>query len=110
MRRRRFAQALTLLCFSLHASAGFSAIAQEAPGKAAQQLVSLDFENVTLKQLLKIFSQQSGLNFVASSEVELKTVTVYFENVTVKDALESLMTANNLEYYQIGRASCRERV
>ena len=100
MRRRRFAQALTLLCFSLHASAGFSAIAQEAPEKAAQQLVSLDFENVTLKQLLKIFSQQSGLNFVASSEVELKTVTVYFENVTVKDALESLMTANNLEYYQ----------
>lgn len=62
--------------------------------------ISMDLDNAPVKDVLKIFSQQSGLNFIANKDIESKTVTVYFENVGVQDALDNIMTANNLSYYQ----------
>ncbi|MFH1868573.1 MAG: secretin N-terminal domain-containing protein, partial [Candidatus Omnitrophota bacterium] len=53
-----------------------------------------------LKDLLKIFSQQAGLNFVASQNVQDRKVTLYFENVSVEDALNHIMSANRLVYEQ----------
>jgi hypothetical protein len=37
-----------------------------------QGLVSLDFKDADLKDVLKVFSQQSGLNFIASKNIEDK--------------------------------------
>ena len=65
---------------------------------AASDTISMSFDGVLLKDVLLLFSQQSGLNFIASQEVESKKVTVYFENVTPKDALDSIVTANGLSY------------
>ena len=65
----------------------------EEPGQ-----ISMNFDGALLKDVLTIFSQQSGLNFVSSEEVETKKVTVYFENVPVQDALDALIKANNLRY------------
>ena len=62
------------------------------------QYVSMDFDSAPLKDVLKILSEQSGINFVASNDVEEKKVTVYFDNVPVKDAFEGIITANNLKY------------
>ncbi|MFH1479617.1 MAG: secretin N-terminal domain-containing protein [Candidatus Omnitrophota bacterium] len=70
-------------------------------GKAGAGLrnpISMDFQNANLKTVLKIFSQQSGLNFVASQNIKDRTVTIYFDNVTVEDALNHIMQANRLEY------------
>ena len=73
------------------------------PGKAGpalENLVSMDFQDANLKTVLKVFSQQSGLNFVASQNVEDRTVTIYFDSVTIEDALNYIMSANSLVYEQ----------
>jgi Type II secretory pathway, component PulD len=61
-----------------------------------QGLVSLDFKDADLKDVLKVFSQQSGLNFIASKNIEDKKITLYMNEVLVEDALKTLMDANNL--------------
>lgn len=49
-------------------------------------LVSLDFKDAELKDVLKIFAQQSGLNFIASKEIENRQITLYMNDVFVEDA------------------------
>jgi len=81
-----------------------SAYQVEDDAPAAQDtnrgVVSLDFKDANLKDVLKVFSQQSGLNFVASKEIEGRVVTLYMNNVTVEDALKTLLEANNLQLDQ----------
>jgi type II secretory pathway component GspD/PulD (secretin) len=60
----------------------------------------MDFQDANLKTVLKVFSQQSGLNFIASQNVQDRTVTIYFNNVKIEDALNYIMNANNLVYEQ----------
>ncbi len=69
-------------------------------GPSPSSLISMDFQDANLKTVLKVFSQQSGLNFVASQNVQDRTVTVYFDNVSIEDALNHIMNANNLIYEQ----------
>ncbi len=64
----------------------------------ADKTISMDFKEADLKSVLKLFSQQSGLNFVASEEIEDTKITLYFENVRVQDALNRILDANNLTY------------
>lgn len=73
-----------------------------SPAAAADELgaalISMEFDNAPLKDVLKILSEQSGLNFVASQDVESRKVTVFLENVPIDDALDGIMSANNLRY------------
>ncbi|MFC1623868.1 secretin N-terminal domain-containing protein [Candidatus Omnitrophota bacterium] len=69
-------------------------------GPSLDNMVSMDFQDADLKTVLKIFSQQAGLNFVASQNIQDRTLTLYFDNVTVEDALSHIMNANNLIYEQ----------
>ncbi len=64
--------------------------------ESEEGLVSLDFKDADLKDVLKVFSQQSGLNFVADRNIEDKLITLYMNEVTVEDALKTLLDANNL--------------
>jgi type IV pilus assembly protein PilQ len=94
---------LTAIIFAIFVSAPFSYAASTytkdmSPGKSSQ--VSMDFQDANLKTVLKVFSQQSGLNFIASQNVQDRTVTIYFNNVKIEDALNYIMNANNLVYEQ----------
>lgn len=60
--------------------------------------ISMDFKNAQLNDILKIFSQQSGLNFIASADVSGKTINLYLDNVPVEEALERILSANGLTY------------
>ncbi len=71
---------------------------KEEQKSAGPILISMDFENAKLKDALKVFCQQSGLNFVAGDNVKLKPITLYLNNVTVSDALDAIITANGLVY------------
>lgn len=62
--------------------------------------ISMDFQNANLKDVLKIFSQQSGLNFIANEEVKERKITLYLDGVSVQDALDNIIKANNLTYEQ----------
>lgn len=70
---------------------------ESSPG---EKRISLDFKDASLKDVLKAFSMQSGLNFVASEEIEDRTVTLYMDNVPVGDALNTILKANHLTYEQ----------
>jgi len=61
-------------------------------------LISLDFQDASLKDVLKIFSIQSGLNFIASDAVKDRKFTVYFDQVPVRDAMDQIFKANHLSY------------
>lgn len=60
--------------------------------------ISMDFQDASLKDVLKIFSQQSGMNFIASEAVSDRKVTLYLDKVPVDAALEQILTANSLTY------------
>jgi len=60
--------------------------------------VSMDFENAALRDILKSFSRQTGINFIASDIIEGKKITVFLNNVSVEEALGSILEANELAY------------
>ncbi|HLF18504.1 MAG TPA: secretin N-terminal domain-containing protein [Candidatus Omnitrophota bacterium] len=60
--------------------------------------VSMDFQNAQLNNVLKILSQQSGMNFVASDTIANKEINLYLDNVPVWEALERILEANSLTY------------
>ncbi len=62
------------------------------------KVISMDFNEAALNDVLKIFSQQSGLNFIASDEIRDKKVTLFLDRVPVESALEQILSANNLTY------------
>lgn len=72
---------------------GADLIAQESYKK-----ISMDFRDASLKNILKVFSEQSGLNFIASQGIQDREVTLYLDNVPLQQALDKIMAANNLKY------------
>lgn len=60
--------------------------------------ISMDLQDANLKDVLKILSIQSGLNFLASGAVEDRQMTLYLDKVSVKQAMDKLFKANNLTY------------
>ena len=60
--------------------------------------ISMDLKNANLNEVLKMFSQQSGMNFIASSEVASLTVNLYLDKVPVEIALERILASKNLTY------------
>ncbi|MDD5155346.1 MAG: secretin N-terminal domain-containing protein [Candidatus Omnitrophica bacterium] len=76
----------------------------ELPFPDPDKTISLDFQDASLKNILKIFSIQSGLNFIASDAVQDKKMTLYFDKVPIKEAMDKLFKANNL-YYELDKKS-----
>jgi type IV pilus assembly protein PilQ len=64
----------------------------------AQPTISMDFQDASLKDILKIFSIQSGLNFIASEGVQDRQITLFMDNVPVQEAMDKIFKANNLSY------------
>ncbi|HTY44951.1 MAG TPA: secretin N-terminal domain-containing protein [Patescibacteria group bacterium] len=60
--------------------------------------VSMDFQNASLKDVLKILSVQSGFNFIASEAVQDRKITLFLDNVPLKEVVDKLFKANNLSY------------
>ncbi len=86
---------------SSHQSAQLSA---PSPGLTVEESeggplrISMDFKDANLKNVLKTFSQQTGINVIASSEVADKTITLYIDDVTVMDAMDRILEAADLVY------------
>ncbi len=97
---RIFKKAGLLICF-LTLFAGLKlGSAVEADVNIVEKKISLDFKDAGLKDVLKVFSMQSGINFIASDKIEDKEITLYMENVPVSDALNTILKANRLTYEQ----------
>ncbi|MFA5093443.1 MAG: secretin N-terminal domain-containing protein [Candidatus Omnitrophota bacterium] len=70
-----------------------------------QATISMDFKDANLKDVLKTFSMQSGLNFIASEAVQDRKVTLYLDNVPISEAMGIIFSANNLSYELDGKAN-----
>jgi type II secretory pathway component GspD/PulD (secretin) len=60
--------------------------------------ISLDLERANLVDVLKMLSQQTGLNFISTEAVRERKITLYMENVPLKEAMDTIFKANNLTY------------
>ena len=60
--------------------------------------LSLQFQDANIKDVLKAFSEQTGINVIASEEVGDRTVTLYLDDVTAMDALDQILQASGLVY------------
>jgi len=80
----------------IFAHSAWGALADELLMQDQWKKISLDLEDASLLSVLKVFSQQSGMNFIASQDVAGRTVTLYLENVPVRDALDKILKTYNL--------------
>ena len=60
--------------------------------------VSMEFQDANLKDVLKIFSQQTGINVIAGEGVGDQPVTLYLADVSPLDALDQILRAGSLTY------------
>lgn len=60
--------------------------------------ISMDLRDASLKDILKIFSVQSGLNFIASEAVQDRKITLYLDKVPLEETMNKIFKANNLSY------------
>jgi type IV pilus assembly protein PilQ len=78
---------------------------EELPFPNPDVTISMDFKDASLKDILKIFSIQSGLNFIANQSLQNRTVTLYLDKVPIREAIDELFKANNLSYELDKKAS-----
>jgi len=64
----------------------------------AEPMISMDFQDANLKDILKVFSMQAGLNFIASEGVQDRKITLYLDSVPLNKAMDQIFRANNLSY------------
>jgi type IV pilus assembly protein PilQ len=76
-------------------------VAQTAGGQPRPRLISLDFKDADINNILRILAEFSGLNVVTSDDVKGK-VTVRLANVPWQQALDSVVRAAKLAYVQEG--------
>ncbi|MDP3704065.1 MAG: hypothetical protein Q8R78_06720, partial [Candidatus Omnitrophota bacterium] len=77
---------------------GWAAAAPEDELLGAPARVSMEFESASLKNVLKTFSQQTGINVIASGSIAEQPITLYLEDVTVMDAFDQILSSGNLTY------------
>jgi type IV pilus secretin PilQ/predicted competence protein len=76
-------------------------VAQAQPPRQQPRLISLDFKDADINNILRILAEFSGLNIVTSEDVKGK-VTVRLQNVPWQQALDSVVRAAKLAYVQEG--------
>lgn len=69
-----------------------------APLVGSEPVISMDFQDANIKDVLKILSMQSGMNFIASEAVANRKITLYFDKVPLSQAMDKIFSANNLSY------------
>ncbi|MDD5566211.1 MAG: secretin N-terminal domain-containing protein [Candidatus Omnitrophica bacterium] len=84
--------------FILYLAPPLYASGQELPFEKPDATITMDFQDARLKDILKIFSIQSGLSFIAAEDIEDKLMSLYLDRVSIKDAMDKIFKANNLEY------------
>ena len=74
-----------------------------SPGLAnapAQRLSLVEYRDTPLSEAIRLFSEQTGLNVVASPDARKIPVSLYLRNVTAETALATLCKSNSLWFRQ----------
>jgi len=88
--------------FLLSGTLGWSGVDLEDrfidPDFDTSKSIFIDVKEASLINVLKIISQQTGLSFIASHDVEDKKITLYLNKVPLNQALQMVLDANDLAY------------
>ncbi len=88
--------------FMLSATQGWSGDQMEDrfinPDISTSKNIFIDVKDVSLVDVLKIISKQSGLSFIAAQDVKDRRVTLYLNKVPLNQALQTILDANDLTY------------
>ena len=69
-----------------------------------QQLITLNFNDISTKQLLQILAQYSNTNFVISDQIK-GNMTIHLSKIKWKTALNVILKSQNLGTTQVGSAT-----
>ncbi|MBN1793355.1 MAG: secretin and TonB N-terminal domain-containing protein [Candidatus Omnitrophica bacterium] len=70
--------------------------------QSEERLISMDFRDTEIGDILRLMAKQNDLNIIISEEVA-GPVSVQFSNVTVDEALDAIVTVNGFAYTRKGR-------
>lgn len=87
---------MSIFLISISSNICLAGLTQDDP-----ELISLDLKGMDIRDVLKLLAQKSGLNIVADTNVK-GTVTVYIKDVSIMDALDIIVSTNNLAYEENG--------
>jgi len=68
------------------------------PDISTAKNIFIDVKDVSLIDVLKIISKQSGLSFIASQDVADKKITLYLNKIPLNQAIMTILDANGLMY------------
>lgn len=85
-----------VLMASIILSSGVIVQPVEVAAKPVRKLESLNFSDATVIDAVRVISELSGVNIVATAEAGQKRASLFLTNVTVKQALDSLCRASGL--------------
>lgn len=71
---------------------------EELLGSKENVRITLDLKDASLRDVLKMLSVQSGLNFISSEAVADRRITLFLDNVMLKAAMDKIFAVNNLTY------------
>ncbi|MFQ6066443.1 MAG: hypothetical protein ACE5K3_04085, partial [bacterium] len=77
-------------------NAAFLGYAEDIPSDSI--FISIDFKDIDLNDLLDILSAKTGLNIIATPEVQGRVPVARFENVPILKALEIILEPYDYEY------------
>jgi type IV pilus assembly protein PilQ len=74
---------------------------QAGEGNAEERLLTMDFNEAEISDVLRILSEEYGLNIIAGGDVSGR-ITVSFSEVELDDALISILRTNGYDYVREG--------
>lgn len=63
-----------------------------------QQLVSLDYQDATLWEVLRDLADQTDMNFTMDQNIQDKQITIYLDRVSLQDALSVISEVAQVRY------------
>lgn len=73
------------------------------PPLAPQRLITMDFKDADVRDVIKIFSQMTGVNMIVDTSIGAdKKVTVSLKDVPFEQALEMILAPNDLMVHLVG--------
>ncbi len=75
-----------------------SANAAEGGAHTASSFITLDADNIELKDVLRSIAEQSKASFIASEDIQAKKINLSFNHLSLDEALQSIALVNGLEY------------
>ncbi|NOR68472.1 MAG: DUF3438 family protein [Methylomarinum sp.] len=94
----RFKYFSILLIFCFLGLLNTSSLAIAAKKKPSYKIGQLDFRSITVGDALKILSEHSELNIIASQQAARLKITMYLKDITALDVIDAIAKTYNLWY------------